>query len=156
MHVTVEDGLSSICAGVDTDVERGDQWIALKDQSSLLFHQCLHGISLWLEQVEVVGDMALRDNQRVMIGNRKAIPERQGQLILGDDALGWQLTKCTSFAPASIGCAHPSKVGIVTVAFSSIARVAERLEVMLFVTPAEISRQDVIVERRAKLTPISG
>ena len=76
--MTVEDGLSSICAGVDTDVERGDQWIALKDQSSLLFHQCLHGISLWLEQVEVVGDMALRDNQRVMLGNRKAIPERKG------------------------------------------------------------------------------
>jgi len=31
--------------------------------------------------------MALRDNQRVMLGDWKAIPERKGQLIFCDDAL---------------------------------------------------------------------
>lgn len=88
--------------------------------------------------------MALRDDQRVMLGDWKAIPKRKGQLILSDDTLWWQLAECAAFAPASIGRAHPSKVSIVTVAFGRIARVAERLEVMFFVTPAEISRQDVI------------
>lgn len=49
MHVAVENGLAGVCASVDANVERGDRRVALKDQSSLLFHQCLHGISLWLE-----------------------------------------------------------------------------------------------------------
>lgn len=148
MHVAVEDGLAGVCAGVDANIERGDRRIDLKNQSALLFHQHLHGIPLGLEQVEVVRDVALRDYQGVMFGNRKAIPEREGQLILCNDALWWQLTECATFVPASIGRAHSSEVRIVTVAFGGIARVTERLEVVLLVTPTEISRQDVIYFER--------
>lgn len=84
--------------------------------------------------------MALRDNQRVMLGNRKAIPERKGQLVLSHDALRWQLTECAAFAPASVGRGHASEVGVISVTLCGVAGVTERLKVMLFVTPAQISR----------------
>ena len=81
MHMAMENGLPCVLACIYTDVKPSDRGVCHEDQSPLIFHQSLHGISFWLEEIEIVGDMSLWDHQRMQFGHGISVTECNCELV---------------------------------------------------------------------------
>lgn len=124
MHMTVKDCLPGILSAVHAYVETGDRGIQQEQLFTLELEQRLDGVPFWLVKREVVGGMPLRNDQRVMIGNREGVSEGDRQIILGYNSLFRQVTKWTAFFTVSICGSNATKIGVVPITFHRIARIA--------------------------------
>ena len=70
VNVTMKDRLSGIFACVHAHIEPGNFGILLLNGGSFGPQQGVNGIAFGLVQIKVVGNVALRDHQGMMVGDR--------------------------------------------------------------------------------------
>ena len=76
MDMHVENGLPCIAARIHPHIEPRYAVVLSSNQTSLLSEHGVYGVQFGLIKVEVIGDMAFRNYQRVQWRNRKSVSDR--------------------------------------------------------------------------------
>ena len=100
MDVAVKDRLPGGLADIDADVESRDVRVLREDSASRLFEQLVDRPLLLGAQIEKIGDVAPRQDQRVQRRHRRDVANGVGERVLCNDLASGTAQK--THAPGSL------------------------------------------------------
>ena len=144
MHVAMQNGLTSVYAGIRSDIESGYGVIGVLNFEPHLFDKRKNGISFGLEQIEEVRDVSLWNHQRMQSGNWVSIANCNSQTILANDALTRHLAENASGQAIFISFNYSPEVGVVAVPLRCIARITKRLKIEDVIHSSVVARDNMV------------
>lgn len=97
MNVDMRDFLSGAPADIRADIEAADARVGVENADAAFSQQGVDRAQLTLGEIEVVYDMASRNNERVQAHDGKFVPYGEGQIVLRDDGAGMDFAKRANF-----------------------------------------------------------
>ena len=128
VNMRVSNRLSRILAAIHADIESGHCGVLGLNRLLAILKQLINGIAFRLMEVQVIGDVSSRDDERVERRDGILVGYCHRELPLDEDS-GWDVTEAARFLPMVVALSHIAEICVVAISLGGVVRVAQRLQV---------------------------